>query len=183
MSLGLALGHDSLSKTGFSLDLPIVSMVSRSWVYRRPAETIAASVSHISSRRSDPMAKFYVQCGQTDLVLSSDSPESAALAMTDRLLTPHLWIYDDPKLSELDCRQHLMLEALMHLPTEIRISEQGFNRTDFDSVSVPETIHTWHALMVGIRRLFVQAGLDRRVAVLTGSRVIDFAITAPRLPR
>lgn len=129
------------------------------------------------------MAKFYVQCGQTELVLSSDSAESAALAMIDRLLGPHLWIYDDPKLSESDCRQHLMLEALLHLPTEIRVSEQGFNRPDSDSVAVPELIQSWHALMVGMRRLFAQAGLDRRIAVLAGSRVIDHAIAAPRQPR
>jgi hypothetical protein len=129
------------------------------------------------------MAKFYVQCGQTDLVLTNDSSESAGLAMIDRLLEPHLWIYDDPKLGEMECQQHLMLEALMHLPTEIRVSQQGFNRSDAESISVPETIQMWHALMVGIRRLFAKAGLDRKVAVLAGARVIDMAIAAPRLPR
>ena len=129
------------------------------------------------------MAKFYVQCGQTDLVLTSDSTESAALAMIDRLLEPHRWIYDDPNLGEMECQQHLMLEALMHLPTEILISQQGFDRSDAQSISVPETIQMWHALMVGIRRLIVRAGLDRKVAVLARSRMIDFANTQPRLPR
>lgn len=129
------------------------------------------------------MAKFYVQCGQTALILSSETTESAALAIVDRLLAPHLWIYDDPKLSELECRQHLMLEALMHLPTEIAISQQGHDRTDSETVSVPETIGTWHALMVGMRRLFSEAGLDRSVAVLAGAHAIDCAFTSPRQPR
>lgn len=129
------------------------------------------------------MAKFYVQCGTTELVISSDCSDSAALAIIDRVLTPHVWIYDDPDLSELECRQHLMLEALMHLPTEIRVSQQGFNRQDAQAFSVPETIHSWHALMVGMRRLFSAAGLDRSVAVLAGARVIDQAVASPRLPR
>ena len=129
------------------------------------------------------MAKFYVQCGATELVLTSDSSESAALAMIDRILAPHLWVYDDPDLSESECRQHLMLEALMHLPTEIRVSQQGFDRADSETISVPETIQCWHALMIGMRRLFSEAGLDRSVAVLAGACVIDRAVTRPRLPR
>ena len=129
------------------------------------------------------MAKFYVQCGHTELVLSSDSSESAALAMVDRILAPHLWIYDDSGLSELDCRQHLMLEALMHLPTEVHVSQQGFGRGDAEAISVPETIGTWHALMIGMRRLFSAAGLDRSVAVLAGVHAIDRAVSTPRLPK
>ncbi len=129
------------------------------------------------------MAKFYVQCGQTELVLNSDTADSAALAMIDRILGPHLWIYDDPGLSELQCCQHLMLEALLHLPTEIAVSEQGFDRDDAVKISVPETIHCWHALMIGMRRLFSEAGLDRSVAVLAGAHAIDRVVSTPRLPR
>ncbi|MCO8122957.1 hypothetical protein NHH03_14510 [Stieleria sp. TO1_6] len=129
------------------------------------------------------MAKFYVQCGSIDLVISSDSVDSAAMAIIDRVLAPHLWIYDDQGLSELDCHQHLMLEALLHLPTQICVSQQGFNRKDAEIVSVPETIQTWHALMIGMQRLFAAAGLERSVAVLAGARVIDQAVKSPRLPR
>lgn len=129
------------------------------------------------------MSKFYVQCGVTELILASDSSESAALAMIDRILGPHLWIYDDPDLSEMECRQHLMLEALMHLPTCILVSERGFNRADAETISVPETIQSWHALMVGMRRLFSEAGLDRSIAVLAGSYAIDHVLSAARRPR
>ncbi|MCA9139299.1 MAG: hypothetical protein KDB00_21140 [Planctomycetales bacterium] len=129
------------------------------------------------------MAKFYVQCGNTELVLSSDSTDSAALAIIDRILAPHLWIYDDPGLSEFQCRQHLMLEALMHLPTEICVSQQGFDRDDAESISVPETIGSWHALMVGMRRLFAAAGLERSVAVLAGAHAIERAVGPRRTPK
>ncbi|KAA5540660.1 hypothetical protein FYK55_19900 [Roseiconus nitratireducens] len=129
------------------------------------------------------MAKFYVQCGQLRLIQTSDSAESAALSMIDRVLSPHLWIYDDPDLNELDCRRHLMLEALLHLPTEMQISQRGFDRSDASQVSVPETIQQWHALMIGMRRLFAQAGIRRSIAVLAGAHAISQAFTPPRLPR
>jgi len=129
------------------------------------------------------MAKFYAQCGWVRLVLATDSKESAALAMMDRILAPHLWVYDDPGLSEGDCHAHLMLEALLHLPTEIRISERGFKSDEATFVSVPETISTWHALIVGMRRLFAQAGLNRTVAVLAGADAIQEAVLPRRRPR
>ncbi len=129
------------------------------------------------------MAKFYVQCGSIDLVLMTDSADSAGMAMIDRLLAPHLWIYDDAGLTETDCLQHLMLESLMHLPTSIRISQRGFDRPDADLVPLPETVQSWHKLMVGMRRLFAQAGLDRTVAVLAGAGAIEQAFRSPNRPR
>lgn len=129
------------------------------------------------------MPKFYVQCGSVDLILATDSVESAAMAIIDRLLTPHLWVYDDEELTETDCHQHLMLEALLHLPTEISISEKGYDRDDAHRVSVPETITQWHKLMIGMRRLFALSGLDRTVAVLAGSHAIKQSVRSPQLPR
>lgn len=114
------------------------------------------------------MAKYYVRFGQLDLVLESDSPPQAALAAMDRVLTPHLWIYDDSELSPTECLQHLMMEALLHLPTEISVSEQGFEGRDAVQISTPETIESWHALMVGVQRLFQSAGVNRTIAVLAG---------------
>jgi hypothetical protein len=129
------------------------------------------------------MAKFYVQCGWSRLILDSDGPESAALAIIDRILAPHLWIYDAPDLSERDCLAHLMLEALLHLPTEMRISERGFDNSAATPVSVPETIATWHALMVGMRRLFAQAGLNRTISVLAGAGAVQQAVARTHRPR
>ncbi|OYP28935.1 hypothetical protein [Rhodopirellula sp. MGV] len=129
------------------------------------------------------MAKYYVGCGQTELVLESESIESAALAVMDRVLVPHLWIYDDPGLSDRDCLEHLMLEALLHLPTEILVSEIGFGGRDQISIPLPDTIQQWHNFMVGMREIFTEAGLERSVAVLAGSEVIAEATSVRRLPR
>ena len=100
------------------------------------------------------MSKFYVQCGPIQTILEADSVEQAALSGLDRTLQNHLWIYDDPGLSEQDRRNHLMLEALLHLEPVVRISEQGFNRTDAHLVGTPETIDNWHRLMVGMKMSF-----------------------------
>jgi hypothetical protein len=122
------------------------------------------------------MAKFYLRCGQFELVQSADSPESAALAIIDRILEPHLWIYDDSKLSDLDRLQHLMLEALLHLPTEIQISERGFDHAEVAVVPVPDTIERWHGVMVAIQDQLTSAGLPRGLAaVVATGRVASFS--------
>lgn len=108
------------------------------------------------------MSKFYVQCGPIEIVLAADSIDQAAMAMVDRALQPHLWIYEDAELSELDRRDHLMIEALVHLDPEIRISERGFNRSDAVFIGTPETVDRWHQLMTGINRMLVAAGLAPR---------------------
>ncbi|MEM9645605.1 MAG: hypothetical protein AAF989_11490 [Planctomycetota bacterium] len=111
------------------------------------------------------MAKYYVQCGPLRVVMTAESMDHAALSALDRVLNPHLWIYDDADLSEDECRQHLMLEALLHLEPTVRISEQGFGRKDATRLGTPETIDRWHRLMVGMNRLFVAAGLVPRPMV------------------
>jgi hypothetical protein len=68
-----------------------------------------------SIKEESVMPKFYVQCGNIEVVLNANSSEQAALSAVDRSLQNHLWIYDDAGLSEQDCRMHLMLEALLHL--------------------------------------------------------------------
>ncbi|NND99421.1 MAG: hypothetical protein HKN47_19045 [Pirellulaceae bacterium] len=129
------------------------------------------------------MAKFYVQCGPVQTILLADSVEQAALAAMDHSLQAHLWIYDDPQLSESDCHDHLMLEALLHLDSTIRISERGFNRSDASVVGVPETIQSWHQLMVGMRRLFVVAGLAPRSMATVAGHDQTTEVDYPRLPR
>ncbi len=128
------------------------------------------------------MAKFYVQCGPVRVVLGAEGAEQAAMSALDRVLHPHLWIYDDSGLSPDDCRTHLMLEALLHLAPTILVSEQGFDRDDAAIVGTPETIDRWHRLMVGMNRLFVAAGLVARpMSALAGGETSGEA--PPRLPR
>lgn len=129
------------------------------------------------------MSKYYVQCGPIRVLLSATSLEQAALSALDRSLQSHLWIYDDPGLTESDCRDHLMLEALCHLDSTIRVSERGFHRDDAHEIGTPETIDRWHRLMVGMNRLFLAAGLAPRpmAAVATGGTTAT--LVSPRLPR
>lgn len=108
------------------------------------------------------MSKFYVQCGPIRTIIVSTSREQACLEALDESLQNHLWIYDDPGLSNGDCRNHLMLEALVHLDPSIRVSEQGFDRDDGSLFGTPEVIDRWHRLMTGMNRLFVAAGLPPR---------------------
>ena len=129
------------------------------------------------------MSKFYVQCGPIQTVLEADSVDQAALGGLDRTLQTHLWIYDDPGLTEQDRRDHLMLEALMHLDPVVRISERGFSRSDAYVVGTPETIDHWHRLMVGMNRLFIAAGLPPRSMSAVATNPAKTAIDRPRRPR
>ncbi|MDA8745773.1 hypothetical protein N9N28_14165 [Rubripirellula amarantea] len=136
------------------------------------------------------MSKFYVQCGPVEVVLTADTVEQAALNAVDRSLQNHLWIYDDAGLSERDCHDHLMLEALMHMAPTIRVSERGFASVDQVNVDdghahfigTPETVEHWHQLMVGMSRLFVAAGLTpRSMEAVAGFKASEQP--SPRLPR
>ncbi len=104
------------------------------------------------------MAKYYLQCGSNRQIRSAASAQQAALSFMDLVLQAHLWIYDDPALTESDCRDHLMMEALLHLEPTIRVSQRGYDRQDAQLVGTPETIQQWHSLMVAVTRLLVDAG-------------------------
>ena len=115
------------------------------------------------------MAKFYVQCGPIESILIADSAQQAAMAAIDHSLQSHLWIYDDPGLTASDCRDHLILEALLHLAPQVRVSERGFDRLDAIEIGTPETILAWHKLMVSIQNMFVMAGLPSRSMTMNQS--------------
>ncbi len=128
------------------------------------------------------MGKYYVQCGPIRNVMTGGSADHAAMSALDTMLQQHIWIYDDPGLSEPDRLTHLMLEALLHLEPVATVSERGFGGADSVSVGVPETIQQWHQLMVGMNRLFVAAGLaPRPMSAVAG--VVGPVCQAPRLPR
>ncbi len=110
------------------------------------------------------MSKYYAICGSHSLIVTADSPQQAAMRLLDEVLAAHVWIYDDPDLSEQDRRDHLVLEALLHLDTCVTVSQRGLERSEEGHFEVPELIEQWHRLMTGVSRLFVSAGLvPRRV--------------------
>ncbi len=125
------------------------------------------------------MSKYYVVCGSHSLLIEAPSAELAAMRLMDETMAAHVWIYDDAGLSEQDRRDHVILEALLHLGTSVLVSQRGFGRCDAGQFGVPELLEQWHRLMTGISRLFVAAGLAPR-------RVMpEVAVQAsnPKLPR
>ncbi|QDS87488.1 hypothetical protein EC9_16670 [Rosistilla ulvae] len=108
------------------------------------------------------MAKFYVSCGSQTLIISAPTAEFAAMRLMDEAMAAHAWIYDDADLSEQDRRDHLSLEALLHLSSTVRVSECGLGRSDAGQFEVPMLLDQWHRLMTGVSRLFVSAGLEPR---------------------
>jgi len=108
------------------------------------------------------MSKYYVTCGSQHLIIVAESPEAAALRLLDELLGEHVWIYDDAGLTEQDRRDHLVLEALLHLGSRVEVSERGVGRCEAGSFGVPELLDHWDRLMTAISRLFIAAGLAPR---------------------
>ncbi len=108
------------------------------------------------------MSKFYIQSGVINLVVDGESAELAAISALDSVMSPHVWIYDDPSMSEEIRRDHLMIEALYNLDAVIRVSEKGFNRDDAWVMGTPEVVEEWHLLMTRLSGLYVAAGLPSR---------------------
>ncbi len=106
------------------------------------------------------MSKFYAHCGSQSLVVTALTARHAALKLLDQTLAAHVWIYEDRSLCEQDRRDHLTLEALLHLESSIAVSERGCGRSEAGCFEVPELLEEWHRLMVGISRLLSDSGLD-----------------------
>jgi len=125
------------------------------------------------------MAKYYVTCGSAQWVVDAESARQAAMRLMDELLGDHIWIYDDAELSEQDRRDHLVIETLLHIGTEMIVSERGADRSEAGTFGVPELLDDWDRLMTAVSRLFVAAGLaPRRVLPTPAQVVVD-----RRLPR
>lgn len=82
------------------------------------------------------------------------------MRLLDEALAAHVWIYDDADLNESNRRDHLVLEALLHLGTEIVVSERGMGRNDAGVFGVPDLLEEWHQLMTAVSRLLYAAGID-----------------------
>jgi hypothetical protein len=142
-------------------------------------ETDCCPPRHVWIKEEKPMSKYYVTCGSLSLVVTAESAHQAAIRLLDEAMASHVWIYDDADLSDSDRRDHLTLEALLHLASSVSVSERGLGRQETAQFGVPELLEHWHCLMTAVSRLFVAAGLPPR-------RVLPAPLTAtvsPRLPR
>ncbi len=100
------------------------------------------------------MTKYYVTCGNQQLVLAAMSAEDAANRMIDNALSIHVWIYEDSNLTEAMRRDHLVLEALLTLAPTVMVSERGFGRSEAGLFELPEMIQQWHKLMTVLSQMF-----------------------------
>lgn len=125
------------------------------------------------------MPKFYVACGSQTLVINAPSPELAAMRLIDEALAAHLWIYEDTKLTGQQRRDHIVLEALLHLGATISVSERGINASEAGQFELPGLLEQWHRLMTSLSRLFVAAGLAPQRVL---PRVLESSFV-PRAPR
>lgn len=126
------------------------------------------------------MPKFYVTCGCQHLVIQAESAEMGAMRLLDELLGEHVWIYDDAGLTEADRRDHLVLEALLHLGSRIMVSERGLGRCEAGVFDVPEMLDRWDRLMTAVSRLFLAAGLAPRRIFASETSAVE--ATATRKP-
>ncbi len=108
------------------------------------------------------MSKYYVECGSQSLVTTASCAQHAAMRLIDEAFGTHVWIYEDEQLTEQERRDHLVLEALLHLGTSVSVSERGHGRTDAGTFEVPELIDQWHKLMTGLSKMFSDVGLAHR---------------------
>lgn len=108
------------------------------------------------------MAKYYASCGSQTLTMTADSAQFAAMRLIDEAMAAHVWIYDDADLSEQDRRDHLVLEALLHLAPAVSVSQRGLGRNDAGEIGVPELIEQWHRLMAGLTVMSISVGLSNR---------------------
>ncbi len=108
------------------------------------------------------MAKFYATCGSQTLTIDAPTAQFAAMRLIDEAMGAHVWIYDDATISESDRRDHLVLEALLHLSPAVCVSQRGLGRSDSGQFGVPELIDHWHRLMTGLSAMTLSVGLTRR---------------------
>lgn len=99
------------------------------------------------------MAKYYVQSGNVRTVVSADNAEKAALWVVHKALQQVVPVYEDAELTTEEKADVALVQGVMVLGNELRISEQGFDRNDSAEFDTFELLVHWHQLMVALERL------------------------------
>ncbi|MEM7475935.1 MAG: hypothetical protein AAF483_13160 [Planctomycetota bacterium] len=99
------------------------------------------------------MAKYYVQSGNVKTVISADDSEKAALWIVHKALQQVIPVYEDTELTPDEKSEFSIVQGVMVLGNDIRISEIGFDRTDCEALDTFELLVQWHQLMIALDRL------------------------------
>jgi hypothetical protein len=106
------------------------------------------------------MSKFYAAAGNRSLVIAAENAAEAATKFIDHVLGDHVWIYDEPTMTEADRRAHLAIEAWLKMDAVVVISELGAGRDDAGRFDTAELVDAWHRLMVATAKMFSQTVND-----------------------
>ena len=99
------------------------------------------------------MAKYYVQSGTVRTVVDADDAEKAALWIVHRALQQVVPVYEEQELTPEQKEELAVVQGVLVLGNEIRISEIGFDRSDSQELDTFELLVHWHQLMVALARL------------------------------
>ncbi len=99
------------------------------------------------------MPKYYLQSGTLRTLVSAADAPRAALWAVHKVMQQIVPTYDDV----LDTAEEKSLQAgnggMIVLDATIRLSEQGFDRDDCDTLPTLEVVTQWNQLVVALDRL------------------------------
>ncbi len=113
----------------------------------------STSYSNSELLRKYKMAKFYVQSGNIQTVVSADDAEKAALWVIHKALQQVVPVYEDAELTPEEKGDVALMQGVMVLGNTIQISEIGFERSDAQVMDTFNLLTQWHQLMIALERL------------------------------
>lgn len=99
------------------------------------------------------MKKFYVTSGDCEQVVQSQDAESAALWSVHQFIDSTVNLDSIDWFNEAEIDNFDLIDALMALGKEVRVSEQGHGRCEAGNFDTADIMNEWHHLMIAVRRM------------------------------
>ncbi len=99
------------------------------------------------------MPKYYIQSGTVRTVVSAEDGHRAALWAVHKVMQQIVPTYDDAVETAEEKAAQAHCGGMFVLDSTIRLSEQGFDRDDCDTLTTFEVVTEWNQLMVALDRL------------------------------
>jgi hypothetical protein len=104
-------------------------------------------------RKSDPMAKYYVQSGTLRCVVSAENPRRAALWAVHRAMQQIMPIDETTPTLPEDKTLRAKEEGVMVLSGTISTSERGYGSNDAETMPTFDVVTEWNQLVNALDRL------------------------------
>ena len=98
------------------------------------------------------MAVYYVHAGIQQLVVQAENPVRAALWALHQWLAEVALNYEDPGLTESECRTLAYAAVALTVENTISVAEVADQRIPAERVQVTALVEEWHQLMVALTR-------------------------------